>query len=300
MHKMIRSSQGAAVLLGLALVAAPSSAAVVTRTAQGATGASILATVDQFRADLGTNNGVGPCAGACVPGAGRREVNWDAVPDAFASGGANPFPGNFFNLVSGSPAGRVRGIQFSTAGTFEVSAKAGNPTGTAVLFGNQNADNPNQFAAFSAERIFGVVGSTELNVRFSLPGDPGTPAVVRGFGAVFTDVEIAGRTFLEFFDFGGNLLAHVDAPAFPLGPGGADTFKSFSFAGASFDSASVARVRIVSGDFDLPRNIVGDDAVAMDDFIFGEPTLRAVPAPTSLSFLSLVVVGLMATRRRRV
>ena len=300
MHKMIRSAQGAAVLLGLALVAAPSSAAVVTRTAQGATGASILVTVDQFRADLGANNGVGPCAGACMPGAGRREVNWDAVPDAFSSGGANPFPGNFFNLVTGSPAGRVRGIQFSTAGTLEVSAKAGNPTGTDVLFGNQNADNPNQFAAFSAERIFGLVGSTELNVGFSLPGDPGTSAVVRGFGAVFTDVEVAGLTFLEFFDFGGNLLAHVDAPAFPLGPGGADTFKSFSFAGASFDSASVARVRIVSGDFDLPRNIGGDDAVAMDDFIFGEPTLRAVPAPTSLSFLGLVVVGLMATRRRRV
>ena len=298
MYKLIRASRRTALLLGIALAAVPSSAAVVTRTAQGADAGAIQATVDQFRADLGVLNNNGPCTAACVPGVGRREVNWDAVPDAFASGGANPFPGNFFNLDSASQAGRVRGIQFSSTGTFEVSADD-SPATNQPLFGNQNADNPNQFAAFSAQRIFGLVGATELDVRFSVPGDPGTAAVVRGFGAVFTDVEIAGHTSLEFFDFGDNLLLHLDVPEFPVPVGVGDTFKSFSFAGASFDTASVARVRIVNGDFDLPRNISGADAVAMDDFIYAEPTLRAVPAPTGLSLLGVAALGLVGAARRR-
>ena len=45
----------------------------VVREASGPTAASIQAAVDQFRADLGPNNGV---ATGSQPG-GRREINWD-------------------------------------------------------------------------------------------------------------------------------------------------------------------------------------------------------------------------------
>ena len=62
-------------------------ASALVRTAVGADAASIQSAVDQFRLDLGVNNGLGPCTGACLPGVGRREVNWDAVPDSFSSGG---------------------------------------------------------------------------------------------------------------------------------------------------------------------------------------------------------------------
>src|SRR5215211_3888252 len=63
----------------------------VIRAASGATAADITSAVDQFRADLGgANNAASPPAAS-----GRREVNWDGVPDTVAS--PNAFPGDFFN-----------------------------------------------------------------------------------------------------------------------------------------------------------------------------------------------------------
>ena len=69
------------------------SAAPVVRLANGANAAAIRTTVDQFRDDLGGNNGVG---GSFT--SGRREINWDDVPDTLSS----PFitPGNFYNANS--------------------------------------------------------------------------------------------------------------------------------------------------------------------------------------------------------
>src|SRR5262245_7171735 len=76
--------------------------------ASGPTTASIQAAVDQFRADLGANNGV--TAGS-QPG-GRREINWDG-------GGAAAPP-----TLDPSPMTRfaARGATFLTSGTgFETS-----------------------------------------------------------------------------------------------------------------------------------------------------------------------------------
>ena len=56
-----------------AISSGPAWAGPVVREASGPTAASIQAAVDQFRADLGPNNGV--VAGS-QPG-GRREINWD-------------------------------------------------------------------------------------------------------------------------------------------------------------------------------------------------------------------------------
>ncbi len=61
----------------------------VVFSAAGQTPSSIQASVDAFRNFLGTNNGVGNS----FPG-GRREINWDGVPDAFAA--PNNLPANFF------------------------------------------------------------------------------------------------------------------------------------------------------------------------------------------------------------
>ena len=70
------------------------SAAAVIRVAAGANPAAIQTMVNQFRTDLGgVNNGVG---GSFVDG--RREINWDGVPDNFAEPNALPF--NFFNLTN--------------------------------------------------------------------------------------------------------------------------------------------------------------------------------------------------------
>ena len=93
--------------------------------ASGATPADIQTAVDAFRNFLGDNNGVG----GTFP-TGRREINWDGVPDAFSA--PNLLPANFFN--SNSP----RGVVFFTPGTagFQVSANSINPTNTPVRFGN--------------------------------------------------------------------------------------------------------------------------------------------------------------------
>ncbi len=279
--------------------AVPAAAALIVFSASGANAASTQATVDSFRTALGVNSGLGPCTGACVPGVGRREINWDGVPDSFSSGGANPFPGDFFNQPDGSPAGRVRGAQFATGGAFEVSADSdsdgdGNPGPVATLFGNHSPDNAADFAAFSAERIFGLVGTNQMDVLFSVPGSPATSATVRGFGAVFTDVEVQGSTRLEFFDVNG-LLLHAASVA-PFVSGESESFKSLSFLGVTFDTASVFRVHITNGGFDLNLQQFGaDDATAMDDFIYGEPT--AVPEPGSMVLVA--TGGALLLRRRR-
>ncbi|HEY6564016.1 MAG TPA: hypothetical protein VIY86_05935, partial [Pirellulaceae bacterium] len=234
---------------------------------------------------------------------GRREINWDGVPDSFSSGGTDPFPGNFFNLATGNPAGRIRGAQFATMGAFEVSADSdsnndGIPGPVPTLFGNHTADNPFDFAAFSAERIFGLVGTNQMDVTFDIPGQPGTAGLVRGFGVVFTDVELTRSTVLDFFDQNGILMHTEHALPFSAGEGG-DTGKSFSFVGVSFDDAVVGRVHITSGGLDLDLAPFGaDDNVAMDDFIYGEPLL--VPEPTFTGFGILGLAALSLMRRRRI
>ena len=99
--------------------------------------------VDEFRNALGASNGttVGEQA------SGRREINWDGVPDNRAS--PNAFPFNFFNQ---NAAGTARGVEFTTSGTgFEVSAALGNPTATPVQFGNINPLYPSLFEPFSPQ-----------------------------------------------------------------------------------------------------------------------------------------------------
>ncbi len=172
------------------------------------------------------------------------------------------------------------------------------PAPTETLFGNRHPDNDEDFAAFSAERIFGLNGANQLDVAFSLPGSPDVDALVRGFGVVFTDVEEEGTTKLEFFDADDNLLTSADVLAFPLG-GAADSFKSFSFLGITFDDPVVSRVHITNGSFDVSLTSVGagNDATAMDDFIYGEPV--TVPEPATVGLLLCGVAGWAVRHRRR-
>ena len=70
----------------------------LVRSGSGSDAAAIQSVVDQYRSDLGAlnSNVVGSL------GSGRREINWDGVPDGFAA--PNDLPGDFFN--SNSPRGR--------------------------------------------------------------------------------------------------------------------------------------------------------------------------------------------------
>jgi hypothetical protein len=251
----------AVLVLSLPMLVLAAAAAEVFE-ATGAIPDDIQATVDAFRAFLGTNNGVGGSFSD-----GRREINWDAVPDAFAA--PNLLPAGFFNVNS------PRGVVFFTPGTgFQVSADTDNPTNTPVEFGNIKRFLPRIFRTFSPERLFTALDSNITEVLFFVPGTP-TPATVDGFGAVFTDVNRDNITKIEYFDVNGSLLfSRFVLP-------GTTPRESLSFLGVGFDAGErVFLVRITSGNVLLsPTEELspvlsqrhGRDIVVMDDFIYGEP-----------------------------
>src|SRR6266480_2906258 len=237
---------------GLTLIFNPVAASAAPQffEASGATPADIQTEVDAFRSFLGNNNGIGGTFAT-----GRREINWDGVPDAFSA--PHLLPANFFN--SNSP----RGVVFFTPGTgFQVSANLVNPTNTPVRFGNINPVYPALFNTFSPQRLFTALDSTITENLFFIPGT-NRAAAVKGFGAVFTDVNDDHSTKIEYFDVNGNLLFSRDVLPAPNHRGG------LSFLGVGFDTASVFLVRITSGDRILKAP--NFDVVVMDDFIYGEP-----------------------------
>jgi hypothetical protein len=249
----------AVVLLSLPTLAV---AAPVVFEASGASPADIQAAVDDFRNFLGTNNGVG----GTFPD-GRREINWDGVPDAFSA--PNNLPANFFNVNS------PRGVVFFTPGTgFQVSANGVNPTNTPVRFGNIHPVLPDLFSTFSPQRLFTALDSTITEALFFVPGTS-VPATVDGFGAVFTDVNTDHSTKIEYFDVNGALLFGQNV--LPRSPHRG----SLSFLGVGFDAGErVFLVRITSGnrvlktparDVVVMDDFIYRDVVVMDDFIYGEP-----------------------------
>jgi hypothetical protein len=265
-----------ATFAGLALIALPASAQLV-RSASGLNAAGITPSVTDFRNDLGTlnPNNVGSV------GSGRREINWDGVPDAFSA--PNNLPPDFFNVNS------PRGVVLATPGTgFQISANSGVAP---VEFGNIDANYPTLFAPFSSQKLFTALGSNITDVRFFIPGTT-TAAVTTGFGAVFTDVDGPGTTSLEFFNASNTSLGVFGVP-FQEGN------ETLSFLGVSFPSAVVARVRVTSGNQVLAAGNSAFDIAVMDDFIYGEPRLAAVPEPTgALAALGVIFVGVFSRGRR--
>jgi hypothetical protein len=244
------------------LVDAAASAAGPTATQAKVTivrgSGNIRPAVRRFRRLLGQNNGGAPGGQA----SGRREIDWDAVPDRFAA--PHALPGKFFNAKT---APRARGTVLATPGDHvAVSADPDNPDGAAVRFGDINPTYVNQFRTFSAPRLFSPVGSNIVNLRFRVPGT-NRRAVTRGFGAVYTDVDRVDKTAFRYYDANNRLLGKFTVPK---------SRRGLSFLGVRFDNPVVARVRIEYGTSRLGRNDSARyDVAVMDDFIYGEPQ----PAP---------------------
>jgi len=238
--------------------------------AAGANAASIQSTVDAFRARLGDPNNLnnpGPLKN------GRREINWDGGNPNVLDTTAPVTPFNVFL--------NTRGSQFTTPGLgLSQAPPSGGPQGgLAVLFANPTYGKI--FRTFSPSRLFTPVGSNITEGSFFIPGTNGTvPATVKGFGAVFTDVDQpdgsgpVGRrgnrgasTLIDYFDVNGRVIFSSFVPASP-GDG------SLSFFGIAFDDARIASVRIKTGDVAPgPNDDERHDIVMMDDFIYGEPQL---------------------------
>ena len=233
--------------------------------AAGPTAASIQSTVDAFRAVPGfeTNNGNNPPP---LDRSGRREINWDGGNPAITA--TTPPVTPFTTFLT------TRGSQFTTPG---IGLSQVALSGLAGLFNNLTYEDI--FSVFSASRLFTPVGSNITEALFFVPGTNGRdPATVRGFGAVFTDIDQpdgsgpgkkkgnrGASTLIEYFDADGKLLFSSFVPASP-GDG------SLSFFGIVFDEPLIARVRITTGDTAPgPDDDVKQDIVMMDDFIYGEP-----------------------------
>lgn len=215
----------------------------------------IQAAIAEYKALLGADNGGEPGSRGA---SGYREINWDGLTDAESA--PNYYPSALFNSPQ---APRARGIVLHTDGTgLMVSADSDNPANALPGFGHINPAYTQIFPPFSGERLFSPVGSNLVDLEFFVPGTS-TPAVVRGFGAVYVDVDRVENTAFEYFDIDGNSLGAYATPVLDNG---------HVFLGVLFPEAIVHRVRIEYGNSALgPDESASIDVSVMDNFIYAEP-----------------------------
>lgn len=185
---------------------------------------------------------------------GRREVNWDGVNAPNLN--TNTFPNDGFS---------ARGLIMRSTGTgLRVSDND---------FSDINPAYEATFESFSPTRTFASIGSNAVDLTFRVAGDTNQTATIRGFGVVFSDVDVSNTSFVECYDVTGRLIARVAAPI-------RSGDESHSLVGVVFASPLVARVRIISGQGTLGATTkdVSEggivDLVVMDDFLFSEPVKR--------------------------
>lgn len=286
----IRSILFAGLVSTTAIGSAHAATLLTTVNVNATTPGGLQTTVDGFRTELGANNGNDPVN---ADPQGRRQINWDAAPAAISD--PNPFPGDFFNF-SANP--RARGIEFSETGdteSFLLSSDADDPGAPAVRFGL-----PTDFVPFSEERLFSPVGGTTFDILFFDPATQTNPALSRGLGIVFSDVEVAGVTTLRMFDIDNNEVFNEVAESGDSG--------GLTFVGGIFDDAVIARASVNVGNaaFFGNADVLGDDAfgpgsdgVVVDDVIFGEPVpLSTIPLPAGLVLMLSALGGIAVAGRR--
>jgi len=280
---MALSMRAVVVALAGMLLALPMDAGAITIFSDaGASSAAIQDTVDAYRAALGdpiNGNNPGPLA------AGRREINWDGGGPPVIDGTAPLTPFVVFQ--------NTRGGTFTTPGTGLTQAAA---TGGLLSLDLINPTYAALFAPFSPNRLFTPLGSNVTDGSFSIPGSGGTVAAgVQGFGAVFSDVDLASVTTIQYFDTDGNSLGIFNVPAFQGN-------QTFSFLGITTDANEplIGSFRIVTGNAALgPNESPTVDLVVMDDFFYAEPRLaiNRVPQPLSVQLLAIGLLALAALSR---
>jgi hypothetical protein len=210
--------------------------------------------VEAFRNLLGPLN--------TMPGAtaGRREINWDAVPDSLLD---VALPNNFFNQTGDNAVASLqKGVTYSATGSFMVSSTS---------FAKVNGDASSQFQAFSGSNTFANVTAAKWDVSFQKAGTT-ISAAIQGFGLVFSDVDEDNSTSLEFFNGDKSLGKYFVPPH--------NTTSSFSFLGVYFKNGErITKVTVTHDGFlsegtkDISENGT-KDLIVLDDFIYSEPVIQ--------------------------
>lgn len=209
--------------------------------------------LNEFRSRLGTLN---TTTGFTT---GRREINWDGVPDSLTG---LRMPNDFFNpTAAGSPVARQRGLVY-IGGDHAVVSKTN--------FTEVNAQAATEFSAFSGTKTFAVTNALLWPVNFRVAGQ-NTEAVINGLGIVFSDVDKNNSTFIEFFR-GEQSMGKFFVPAH-------DNTTKFSFLGVFFPAGNITHVKVghegklSDGGKDISQGGT-QDLVILDDFIYSEPVAK--------------------------
>jgi hypothetical protein len=212
----------------------------------------IIGVINDFRNVLGNLN--------TTPGAtsGRREINWDGVPDNMVG---QALPNDFFNPTDvGAPIARQRGLIYAAGvGEFQVSSSN---------FSNIDPASAGEFSTFSGAKTFANISTNLWPIGFQVAGET-TTAFSKGVGIVFSDVDLPGSTSLEFFE-GEKSLGKFFVPPHT-------TTSSFSFLGIYFPgNERITKVQVkhdgILSDGQKDISAGGQhDLVIFDDFIYGEP-----------------------------
>lgn len=227
--------------------------------------------------------------------AGGRRITWDGVRlDGTDFGGDNTVI-DLDNTVG------IALNRFQAAGALynEITAVSGDG------FASVNPTSAGQFPAFSPTRTFASFNDNVIEQSFVFPSAPTTvpiPAGVRGFGAIFLDVELPQTSNIEFFNGTTSLGKYFVEP-------GAD--QETEFLGVLFDQPIVTSVKLTMGNATLfnfngtafsagaTENLPnGMDLAVTDDFVFAEPT-AAVPEPAPLALIGAGIVAAAFARLRR-
>jgi hypothetical protein len=265
-------------LLLMLLIGLPTTqyADVLVRSSSGATASDVQGKIDTFLYDLG--------GGASLYGVGStpvRSINLDVVPNSFSS--PNYLPVDYYSIAS------AQGLTFSTPGQ-GIKVSASSSSGLAMRFGDYSPTYPNTFQTYQSERLLAPVGSTVIDLHFSVAGTL-TPGKVRGFGAVFSDVDVTGSTSIEFFNTKGESVYYSTVPKYSSG---------LSFLGVTFlGNEDVSSGRLILGNSILGSTDSGtQDVVTLAGLFYGEPQNVPEVEPFKLMLLGMGAMAFIGWRRK--
>lgn len=136
-----------------------------------------------------------------------------------------------------------------------------------------------QFQTFSNPRLFTSLNDNRLTVTFRCPGT-GIKATTGGFGAIFTDVDIYGETYMDFFDEKGCLIRRVIVPTSDKGLSFAGLWVPASWKGGLDPVIYSVKIKLGTAIIKCPgrgkyvRESKRIDFVVMDDLFLAEPKAK--------------------------